>query len=72
MKNLEPHLMNLLGEAERRVLELRLCGNQDSVQTKSLVLWERRKRGLKKMLIGFEHASKYLLVYVLKKICCKI
>ncbi|XP_025415645.1 ankyrin repeat and fibronectin type-III domain-containing protein 1 isoform X2 [Sipha flava] len=57
MKNLEPHLMNLLGEAERRVLELRLCGNQDSVQTKSLVLWERRKRGLKKMLIGFEHAK---------------
>lgn len=64
MKNLEPHLMNLLGEAERRVLELRLCsGNQDSVQTKSLVLWERRKRGLKKMLIGFEHASKYLFAF---------
>lgn len=59
MKNLESHLLNLLGEAERRVLELRLCGNQDNLQTKSLALWERRKRGLKKMLIGFEHASKY-------------
>lgn len=58
MKNLETHLLNLLGEAERRVLELRLCGNQDNLQTKSLALWERRKRGLKKMLIGFEHASK--------------
>lgn len=53
--------MNLLGEAERRVLELRLCGNQDNLQTKSLALWERRKRGLKKMLIGFEHASKWLV-----------
>lgn len=58
MKNLESHLLNLLGEAERRVLELRLCGNQDTLQTKSLALWERRKRGLKKMLVGFEHASK--------------
>ncbi|XP_050433314.1 ankyrin repeat and fibronectin type-III domain-containing protein 1 isoform X2 [Adelges cooleyi] len=57
MKNLETHLMNLLGEAERRVLELRLCGNQDNLQTKTLALWERRKRGLKKMLVGFEHAK---------------
>ncbi|XP_050538090.1 ankyrin repeat and fibronectin type-III domain-containing protein 1 isoform X9 [Daktulosphaira vitifoliae] len=57
MKNLEPHLLNLLSEAERRVLELRLCGNQDNLQTKTLALWERRKRGLKKMLIGFEHAK---------------
>lgn len=63
MKKLETHLLNLLGEAERRVLELRLCGNQDNLQTKSLALWERRKRGLKKMLIGFEHASEYYVYY---------
>jgi len=57
MKNLETHLSNLLEEAEDRVIGLRRRGNQDDSQTKSLALWERRKRGLKKMRIGFEHAS---------------
>jgi len=59
MENLETHLSNLLEEAEDRVVGLRRRGNQDDTQTKSLALWERRKRGLKKMRIGFEHASKY-------------
>jgi len=63
MKNLETHLSNLLEEAEDRVIGLRRRGNQDDSQTKSLALWERRKRGLKKMRIGFEHASKYNTVF---------
>ncbi|XP_022170944.1 uncharacterized protein LOC111034176 isoform X1 [Myzus persicae] len=57
MKNLDTHLSNLLEEAEDRVIGLRRRGNQDDSQTKSLALWERRKRGLKKMRIGFEHAK---------------
>lgn len=64
------HLRQLACEAERRVGEL---GGTDEgphsappytsqAPDKTLALWERRNKGLKKMILGFEQARKCIFV----------
>ena len=75
-ESLAGHLRQLTCEAERRVAELSgTSGSHPSidgdlrsappyvsapVSDKTLCLWERRAKGLNKMLLGFEQASECL------------
>jgi hypothetical protein len=47
-------------------------GGSDAATDKQLLLWERRVKGLKKMLLGFDQARKYnvtFLHYLLSLLC---
>ncbi|XP_075230563.1 ankyrin repeat and fibronectin type III domain containing protein wide awake isoform X2 [Lycorma delicatula] len=58
-EKLSLHLRQLACEAERRVQEISESDNKSysqNVSDKTLTLWERRARGLNRMILGFDQA----------------